>query len=43
LTDAPCTQLGPLLLQGATAHGFAHELWTLKRIAAVMQVHFGVR
>jgi transposase len=43
LTDEQCTQLGQLLLQGATAHGFANELWTLKRMAAVMQVQFGVR
>jgi transposase len=43
LTDQQCTQLVELLLQGATAHGFANELWTLRRIAAVIQVHFGVR
>ncbi len=43
LTDQQCTHLVELLLQGATAHGFANELWTLKRIAAVIQVHFGVR
>ncbi len=43
LTDQQCTQLVKLLLQGATAHGFANELWTLRRIAAVIQVQFGVR
>jgi transposase len=43
LTDQPCQQLVPPLLQGARAHGFPNELWTLKRIAAVIQVHFGVR
>jgi transposase len=43
LTAQQCTQLVALLLQGATAHGFANELWTLRRIAAVIQVHFGVR
>ena len=43
LTDAQCTHLLQLLLQGASAHGFANELWTLKRIAAMIQVHFGVR
>jgi transposase len=43
LTTEQCTQLAQLLLQGARAHGFANELWTLRRIAAVMQVHFGVR
>jgi transposase len=36
-------QLLPLLLQGARANGFPNELWPLKRIAAVMPVHFGVR
>jgi transposase len=39
LTDPPCTQW----LQGPRAHGFSNELWTLQRIAAVMQVQFGVR
>ena len=33
----------PLLLKGARAHGFPNELWTLKRIAAVIHGHFGVR
>jgi transposase len=42
LTDEPCTPLVQRLLQGATAQGFANHLWTLKRIAAVIQVHFGV-
>jgi transposase len=43
LTDQHHEQLVPLLLKGARAHGFPNELWTLKRIAAVIQVHFGVR
>ncbi len=43
LTDQQCAQLLQLLLQGATAYGFPNELWTLKRMAAVMQVEFGVR
>jgi putative transposase len=43
LTDRQGKQLVPLLLKGARAHGFPNELWTLKRIAAVIQVHFGVR
>lgn len=43
LTDQQCAQLAQLLLQGARAHGFANELWTLRRIAAMIQVHFGVR
>jgi transposase len=43
LTDQQRTPLLPLLIQGVRAHGFANELWTLKRMAAVIQVHFGVR
>src|SRR5215211_4933216 len=43
LTDQQCHQLVPLLLKGARAHGFPNELWTLKRIAAAIQIHFGVR
>jgi transposase len=43
LPDQQCKQLVPLLLKGARAQGFPNELWTLKRIAAVIQVHFGVR
>jgi transposase len=43
LTDAQCTQLLHLLLQGARAYGFPNELWTLQRIAAVIQVEFRVR
>jgi transposase len=43
LTEVQRHQLLELLLQGARAHGFANELGTLRRIAAVMQVHFGVR
>ena len=43
LTDEQCTQLLELLLQGASAYGFPNELWTLKRIAAVIQVEFGAR
>ena len=43
LTDPQCEPLLPLLLQGARAHGFPNALWTLKRIAAVIQVQFGVR
>src|SRR5262245_31087257 len=33
LTDQQHAQLLLLLWQGARAHGFANELWTLKRIA----------
>ncbi|WP_158598081.1 winged helix-turn-helix domain-containing protein [Noviherbaspirillum saxi] len=31
-----------LLLQGAVANGFATELWTLQRIAEVIEREFGV-
>jgi transposase len=43
LTDQHHEPWVPLLLKGARAPGFPNELWTLKRIAAVIQVHFGVR
>jgi transposase len=43
LTDQQREQLVHLLLTGARANGFPNELWTLKRIAAVIQVQFGVR
>jgi transposase len=42
-TDPQHMQLVQLLPKGARTHGFPNELWTLKRIAAVIQVHFGVR
>jgi transposase len=31
-----------LLSQGARAHGFRNELWTLARIATVIKRHFGI-
>jgi transposase len=31
-----------LLSQGARAHGFRNALWTLSRIASVIERHFGV-
>jgi transposase len=43
LTDQQCAQLLQLLAKGPRAYGFPNELWTLKRIAAVIQVEFGVR
>jgi transposase len=43
LTAQPCEQLVHSLSQGARAHGFANELWTLRRIAAVIRVPVGVR
>jgi transposase len=35
-------RLVALLSQGARAHGFRNELWTLTRIATVIDRHFGV-
>lgn len=43
LTDEPPPQCLALLVRSAKANGFPNELWTLQRIAAVIQVHFGVR
>ena len=36
-------QLLRLLLKGATAHGYPSQLWTLPRIAEVIEKHFAVR
>jgi transposase len=35
-------QLVTVLEQGAPAHGFAGQLWTCRRIAVMIQQHFGV-
>lgn len=35
-------QLAAALLQGALAHGFPTELWTLRRVGAVIKRKFGV-
>ena len=43
LTDRQRQTLESLLLQGPLAHGYATDLWTLKRIAEVIERHFGVR
>ena len=37
------TQLVSLLEQGAEAHGFLGDVWTTKRVAALIQQAFGVR
>src|SRR5262245_37248356 len=42
LTDAQLAALEQLLLAGATAHGWANELWTAPRVAAVIRRQFGV-
>jgi len=41
LSDAQLTELEGLLLQGATAHGWANALWTAPRVAEVIRRHFG--
>jgi transposase len=43
LTAAHRVQLQRLLRQGAQAHGFLTDLWTLPRIAAVLQRESGLR
>lgn len=42
LTAKQIDQLGRLLLKGARAHGYRTELWTLKRVAELIQKRFGV-
>jgi transposase len=42
LSEDQCGQLLDLLLQGAVACGYPNELWTLDRIAEVIQREFGV-
>src|SRR3954452_9762493 len=42
LTDSQRCELERLLLQGATAHGFANELWTSARVGQLIKRHFGV-
>lgn len=43
LSDAQCAKLGKLLVEGALAHGFATEMWTLPRVAQLIEARFGVR
>lgn len=43
LTDSQLCDLERLLLQGATAHGFANQLWTSARVAQLIQRRFGVK
>ena len=42
LSEWERNRLLDLLLEGALAYGYPNELWTLKRIAAVIQKEFGV-
>ena len=43
LSDARLAQVAQALLQGAAANGFVGELWTLDRIATVIERLTGVR
>jgi transposase len=43
LTIAQRRELEALLLQGPLAHGYQTDLWTLKRIAEMIEKHFAVR
>lgn len=43
LTEKERDRLQQILLQGAMACGFPNELWTLKRIAALIRREFGVQ
>jgi transposase len=41
LSDQQLAHLEDLLLQGASKHGWATELWTATRVAVMIQRHFG--
>jgi len=43
LSDAQLRELAQLLKTGAISAGYATEMWTLPRIAALIQEKFGVR
>ena len=43
LSDAQLARVEQALLDGAAAHGFVGELWTLDRIATVIELLTGVR
>ena len=42
LSDAQLAELAQVLKQGAIAAGYATEMWTLRRIAALIEEKFGV-
>jgi transposase len=42
LNDSQLAELERALLEGAQAHGFASDLWTLGRVAEVIRARFGV-
>ncbi len=41
MTDAERARLSKLLIEGALSAGFPTELWTLKRVAALIEREFG--
>ena len=43
LDDAQLAQVRAAVLQGPTEHGFGTDLWTLKRVGAVIERMHGVR
>ena len=43
LSNKQCLRLQRLLLDGPTRHGYANELWTLKRVAHLIRRKFGVK
>ena len=43
LEQAQLEQVGTALLQSPTAHGFGTELWTIKRVGALIERMHGVR
>ena len=42
LSERDLRRLEALLLQGATAHGWANDLWTRGRVREVIRRHFGI-
>lgn len=42
LTTEQVAELPELLAQGAEAHGFRGDVWTRRRVAALIKQHFGV-
>jgi len=43
LSDEQLPVLQALLKEGAVAHGWPNHLWTCKRVAVLIQRHFGIR
>jgi transposase len=42
LNDTQLRELEGLLLQGAAAHGWSNDLWTARRVAALIERHFAL-